>query len=113
MGDNALRVAAGMLKKCMRTKDYVARYGGDEFCLVLEIYDNKNLETAIRRINNCADALNASSEFPFKLSFSEGYAVYDFQTHMKAEEFVKHVDMLMYENKSTKSEVANQFKLPI
>ena len=107
MGDNALRAAAGMLKKCMRTKDYVARYGGDEFCLVLEIYDYKNLEAAIRRINNFTDAFNSSSEFPFKLSFSEGYAVYDFQTHMKAEEFVNKVDMLMYEDKNLKSESAN------
>ena len=113
MGDHALRAAAELLKKCMRTKDYVARYGGDEFCLVLEVYDLKSLEAAVKRINSYADALNASKEFPFKLSFSQGYAVYDFQSHMKADEFVNQVDLLMYENKNTKNEIANQCKLQI
>ncbi|MBP8640892.1 MAG: diguanylate cyclase [Oscillospiraceae bacterium] len=113
MGDNALRAAAQLLKKCMRTKDYVARYGGDEFCILLEVYDINSLEAAVKRINNYADILNASKEFPFNLSFSQGYAVYDFQSRLKADEFVNQVDLLMYENKNTKNEIANQYKLQI
>ena len=102
MGDNALRASAKLLKKCIRSKDYVARYGGDEFCLVLEIYDNKNLEVMISRINHSIDLLNDSGEFPFKLGFTSGYAVYDYYINMRTDDFIKHVDLLMYENKRIK-----------
>lgn len=34
-GDNALRNVAGILRKQFRTSDYVYRYGGEEFCVVL------------------------------------------------------------------------------
>ncbi len=107
MGDNALRAAAELLNKCMRSKDYVARYGGDEFCLILEIYDYKNLEATVRRINHWVDLQNASSEFPFCLSFSMGYAVYDYASKLTAEEFIKQVDLLMYENKRMRNESIN------
>jgi len=104
MGDNALRALAELLNKCMRSKDYVARYGGDEFCLILEIYDNKNLEATINRINYCVNQFNNSNKFPFRLGFSMGYAVYDYTTHLKAEDYIKQVDLLMYENKRIKND---------
>lgn len=40
-----------------------------------------------------------------KLSFSMGYAVYDYNSHMKVEEFKKHIDILMYENKRANKEI--------
>ncbi|MFB0920930.1 MAG: diguanylate cyclase [Oscillospiraceae bacterium] len=103
MGDNALRAFASLLKKCVRSKDYVARFGGDEFCLILEIYDITSLEIVIRRMNHYVDLLNASDEFPFKLSLTAGYAVYDYSSGLSMEDFVKQVDMLMYENKRIKT----------
>ncbi len=103
MGDKALRAFAALLKKCTRTKDYVARFGGDEFCLILEIYDIANLEIVIRRLNHYVDLLNTSNEFPFKLSLATGYAVYDYNTGLSMEDFVNQVDMMMYENKRKKA----------
>ena len=102
MGDKALKAYAQMLKECIRSRDFVVRHGGDEFCLVLDVYDDKSLELAICRINKCVDSLNDTQQFPFKLSFAEGHAVYDYQSHLTAEDFIKHVDMLMYENKREK-----------
>ena len=102
MGDTALKASATILKRCIRSKDYVARYGGDEFCLILEIYDYNNLELFIRRMNNCVDILNSSGEYPFKLSFTAGYAVYRYDSGLGPEDFVNQVDMLMYENKRIK-----------
>ncbi|PKM74424.1 MAG: hypothetical protein CVU91_00730 [Firmicutes bacterium HGW-Firmicutes-16] len=107
MGDNALKASALLLKKCIRSKDYVARYGGDEFCLILEIYHYKNLEVVIRRMNNYIDSLNNSREFPFKLSFTAGYAVYDYDSNFGIEDFINQVDMLMYENKRIKTNTAS------
>jgi len=112
MGDKALQVSADLLEKCSRSKDYVARFGGDEFCLLLDINDIASLEAMVRRIKDSVNRLNDSGEFPFRLKFAIGYAVYDYQTDMKAEDFVKHVDVLMYENKRRKNVMLDQCELP-
>jgi len=102
MGDKALKAYAKLLKDCMRSREFVVRLGGDEFSLVLDVYDDESLESALCRINDCVDSLNDMQQFPFRLSFAQGHAVYDYQSHLSAEDFIKHVDMLMYENKRKK-----------
>lgn len=102
MGDRALKAAAELLRKCVRSKDYVVRFGGDEFCLVMEIYDKDSLESMVSRINFCVEQFNASGQFPFKLSFTIGASVFDYNSGMKPEDLIKQVDMLMYENKKLK-----------
>lgn len=102
MGDLALKASANLLSKCVAPKDYVIRFGGDEFCLLLDNYDNKSLESLVNHINSCVDTLNSSEEYPFNLKFAMGRAVYDYSSGLKTEEFIKLVDMLMYENKRSK-----------
>ncbi|MDF3002894.1 MAG: hypothetical protein K0Q48_3013, partial [Bacillota bacterium] len=38
---------------------------------------------------------------PYKIDFSMGYAIYDYHTHLKLEEFQKKIDTLLYENKQS------------
>jgi len=99
MGDDALETAAKLLKSCLRTNDFIARYGGDEFCVILDISDKKDLENLVSRINNCLEKHNRSGTHNYKLEFSMGYAVYDYQTYKSPEEFLHYIDMLMYEDK--------------
>lgn len=99
IGDSALEAAAKLLKSCLRTSDFIARYGGDEFCIIPDISNKNDLEALICRINNCIEKYNKSESHPYKLELSMGYAVYDYQSQKSAEEFLKQVDMLMYENK--------------
>jgi diguanylate cyclase (GGDEF)-like protein len=99
IGDSALQTSVKLLKNCLKSKDFIARYGGDEFCIVLDISTKNELEEVSGRINSCIEKFNESSAQPYKLGFSMGYAVYDYPSHMKAEEFQKQIDELMYENK--------------
>jgi diguanylate cyclase (GGDEF) domain len=99
MGDDALETFAKLLKSCIRSNDFIARFGGDEFFIVLDISDRANLEMTVCRINDCVEKHNKFSDQPYKLGFSMGYDVYDYYSHMKVEEFQKHIDVLMYKNK--------------
>jgi len=99
IGDSALVTAAKLLKSCLRACDFVARYGGDEFCIVLDISNMNDLEALVCRIHHCLDNFNKSGCHLYELNFSMGYAVYDFRTQMSAEAFLKKIDKLMYEDK--------------
>lgn len=99
MGDKALIVTGELLKKSIRTNDFISRYGGDEFVLVLDIDNEKELEITINRINDMVDKFNLKSPYPFKLSFSMGYAVYDIKSNLDYLGFIKQIDKLMYEAK--------------
>lgn len=99
MGDNALRTAAELLGSCIRSRDLIARFGGDEFFIVLDTSDIFDLETIVGRMKSTFERYNKSNEQPYKLSFGCGYAVYDYNSNMNVEEFEKHIDNLMYKNK--------------
>jgi len=98
-GDKALETAAGILRSCIRSNDFIARFGGDEFWLILNITAKEDLAEFADRIRSCLDHYNALESSVFKLSFSMGYAVYQYDSHMGMEEFQKHIDNLMYEDK--------------
>ena len=105
VGDNALVASAKLLESCLRSNDFIARFGGDEFCIVLDGSDRNDLEAIVCRINSCIEKFNESSSHPYKLDFSMGYAVFDYHSHMKVEEFQKQIDILMYENKRANKEI--------
>jgi diguanylate cyclase (GGDEF)-like protein len=98
-GDNALEISAKLLKSCISTSDFIARFGGDEFCIVLDITNDTDLEALVGKINNCLERYNKSGIHLYELEFSMGYAVYDCRLYKSAAEFLKHIDILMYENK--------------
>lgn len=104
IGDKTLKIFTELLKKSIRSKDYITRFGGDEFCLILDISEENSLEKAVYRIRQNVAAYNETSDLPYQLSFSMGYAVYDYFSKLNAEEFLKQVDLLMYQNKSAKGQ---------
>jgi diguanylate cyclase (GGDEF)-like protein len=98
-GDEALKDAAGILRKSLRLNDLIARFGGDEFVVILDIDSREMLEQAVKRIADNVEDFNRDGQKPFKLSFSMGYDVYDVNSKLKPDDFFNHIDMLMYNNK--------------
>ncbi len=108
VGDNALETTAKLLKSCIQTNDFIARYGGDEFCIILDTSNKNDLKALVHTIKNCLEKYNKSGSNAYKLWVSIGYAVYDCHLRMSAEEFLKKVDILLYQDKKTYKNMSSQ-----
>ena len=102
IGDNALETSVVLLRSCLRSNDFIARYGGDEFYIILNVSSYADLEQMVGRIHCSLETYNANPNKSYSLGFSMGYAVYDFHSRMKADEFQKQIDLLMYADKRSK-----------
>lgn len=100
VGDKALKRFATFLTTSIRANDFIGRFGGDEFYVILEVADEKGLKEVVNRIQKSINRYNEIGEEPYKFECSMGYAVYDYQAKMTLEEFQKHLDSLMYKNKN-------------
>ena len=96
-GDKALKDVADILKNSVRHRDFVARYGGDEFLLILE--DSPNAQSVQERIRNDLAALNASKTRPYVLAMSIGHGMYEPESSQSPQEFLEHVDRQMFRHK--------------
>lgn len=101
-GDKALIAIVKIIKSILSNGNFIARYGGDEFILFLNVENKQNVEAIMKRINNAFNNYNNSSNNLYKLNYSYGYDLYDFHRHMTADEYINHVDQLMYQTKKNK-----------
>jgi len=101
-GDEALKDAVKIIRQSLRENDFLARVGGDEFIVILNIDCPKVLERTIMRIKHNVLIFNQESAKPYRISFSIGSCTYDAKSHMDYDSFFKHVDFLMYEDKKNK-----------
>jgi diguanylate cyclase (GGDEF)-like protein len=97
-GDNALRDMAAIIKTSIRHSDFAARYGGDEF--VVAIKAEHNIEALLTRLRGAIDAYNNQNLKPYKLKISYGWDVFTTHSGRSIEEFLAHIDSLMYQHKA-------------
>lgn len=101
LGDELIREASLRLKKCMRSEDTVARFGGDEFLLLLRIVGR------IEDAGRVAQKILESISQPYHLGKSEiittasiGIAIYP-TDGTDAETLVRNADAAMYRAKES------------
>jgi diguanylate cyclase (GGDEF)-like protein len=101
-GDDALKDAVSVVRRSIRENDFIARTGGDEFVVILDVQDMRGLEAAKDRIEQGVAEFNKSSSRAYRLSFSYGYSIYDVKSGVQLDDFFKQIDTLMYKDKNEK-----------
>jgi diguanylate cyclase (GGDEF)-like protein len=98
-GDKALVDTSEILQKTFRKNDFIARYGGDEFVVVVGVREKDDLQRAIDRLQENVAAFNARKSAPYTISLSIGYDCFSDQEDASAKEFIRRLDDLMYKDK--------------
>jgi diguanylate cyclase (GGDEF)-like protein len=99
-GDKALRDIAAIMKGVIRHSDFIARYGGDEF--ILAVRAEYDIEKLLERIQMAITLQNEKNIRPYKLKISYGCAIFTTNSGQSIEVFLRHVDGLMYQQKTTR-----------
>lgn len=95
-GDLVLREVGSLLQCASGSHAMVARYGGDEFVILLEDAQEEETEALCRRIEEGMEKLSREMGLPYRVSLSIGVA---WLTDKSVDSFLWEMDRRMYENK--------------
>lgn len=99
VGDRLLIEASARFQNCLRPEDTVARFGGDEFAILLEDIGG------IEDVHQVAERIHAELEVPFQLDGHEAFVTVSMGIVMgqgesaNAEELLRSADTAMYRAK--------------
>ena len=96
-GDYALKTLSDILLSCVRREDFVFRYGGDEFVVVLPHTGGQGGMHVAEHIRNRVESAEIAPTLGLKMSVSIGVAEYEIGKGV--ESFVKRADQALYRAK--------------
>ena len=102
-GDEILKQVGEILKSSVRKGDIVARYGGDEFIIVLHSKTDLEPERVAERIKQRLEETFS----PYNLSVSYGIAIFG-KDGSTPEELINVADKRMYKQKVEKKKLKNR-----
>jgi len=102
-GDGVLIAVSEILKSsCKNTEAFLARYGGDEFCIVLHSSAEVDAEELIARVHANVSLWNETHKQMRSIGLSIGFAEWDAQNDISYETLLARADQRMYEEKNAK-----------
>lgn len=100
-GDEALIIVSNVLKSVFSdSKAFLARYGGDEFAVILSKKEEKDILSYLKKVDY--SLYEISKDLPYNLSLSMGYSIYGEDDATTIESLVQAADKKMYCNKHDK-----------
>jgi len=97
IGDNLLTLVASELKQCIRATDIIARFGGDEFVILMPSSDEQSTMAVAKKINEKLSHIHMPELLGdnHKISISIGIAYYP-KHGESVDEILANADMAMY-----------------
>ncbi len=108
-GDEALKLVVNILKQNVRENDYLVRFGGDEFLIVLPGITAKSFELKLEHIRNQIHSSVIDGFGRLQVSVSIGAVVTDGTETI--ESAANRADKLMYLGKNRKNKVITDWNL--
>lgn len=100
LGDEVLKVVGKVLRDTARKGDVPARFGGEEFCVILPSTDEKGAAVAAERIRSAIEATQvASAHGPLTVTASFGIATIAPRAHESKEALFRRADAALYQAK--------------
>lgn len=99
-GDDVLREFGTVIDQVVRSVDFVARFGGEEFLMVLVDADAEEARRVATRLGERTRALDVDAHLPdYRLSVSVGVA--EFRPGESLEDVIQRADRALYQAKSS------------
>jgi diguanylate cyclase (GGDEF)-like protein len=98
MGDKVLVQIVKTIKKTVRKSDVAARWGGDEFLLIIPALDKQFLHTLMERLSKEIEKINHFKEISGYVSASMGISIYP-EDAKTLDNLIQIADKNMYINK--------------
>lgn len=102
IGDQALRETSNILRKSFRPKDFISRFGGDEFFILGHIKDENELKELISKMDQNTQCYNRQCKYDYTISFSIGYVIYNRDDECSGDDLIINADKNMYKVKRVK-----------
>lgn len=102
IGDKVLRHVATMIRQCLKGKDFPARFGGEEFAIILPTTELRGAETVAEQVRIAISSgelkIRGSGERLGKITASVGVA--QLRNNESATDLIRRVDAALYRAKS-------------
>ncbi len=95
-GDRALRLLADVLRRSLREQDHAARWGGEEFVIVLEAVDAAGASSLVERIANSLAVATRGTQVP---DITVSFGIADSAMADSFDQLVKIADDALYQSK--------------
>jgi two-component system, cell cycle response regulator len=99
-GDRTLVAVAEALKKSLRSSDLVARFGGEEFVVMLPETTREGAERVAEKLRNAVRELDIPDLKGRRVTISAGVALLGDGEQASLEDLIKHADEALYSAKA-------------
>lgn len=100
IGDEAIKAIGRILRSTVGRDDLVARFGGDEFIVMLCVKNEKDIAKFLEKLSINIDDYTIKNMLSYKINFSYGYTFYN--VNDSVDSFFARMDKAMYVSKSNK-----------